>query len=63
MQELRLSELKDLLVQYIPDHNTTIVPLGWEEGDDLRLLCDGVLWVRVALLHSWALSGIFEFFK
>ena len=49
-QQLQMSSLEDVLVKYIPDYYSTIVPLGAWSKENLEYFCNGKLWVCYMVL-------------
>ena len=50
--QLDLSKLEDVLVKYIPEYHTIVVPLGDWSSQNLKFLCDGMLWVSPMALQA-----------
>ena len=46
---VELSHLEEVLVEYIPDLFTVVVPLGDWSDENLRFMCSGMLGVRTEL--------------
>ena len=56
-QQLDLSKLEDVLVQYIPaPHHTTVVPLGGWSGQNMGFLCNGKISVCNSAVKKQAKS-------